>query len=174
MDPRQMEQFNGTDRPLYRSSTTWAFFGQLFAALSIYWFIDLNAAFEVVNAVAMATSMGVAVAWFPLAIHSMRRKLSELRSDELLYIAVELIAAKGFILFFLLWMFRLTEDPYWRDHELAFIARVGVTIGFVMLLTASRAIDGKIPPKSYLMVGGYVAFGVIVAATLITFGYHRT
>jgi hypothetical protein len=165
---------NGVTRPLYRSSTVWTASGIFIASLLVYWFIDLNAAFEVVNAIAMATSLGVAVAWLPLSVHSIRKHIRELRSDDVLFIGVELLAINGFIIFSLLWLYRLTEDPYWRDHELAFVARVGVALGFVMFLAASRAIDGEIPPKSYLRVGAYVAVGVIAAIILITLGYHRS
>jgi hypothetical protein len=165
---------NGVTRPLYRSSTVWAALAIFAVSLSVYWFIDLNAAFEVINAIAMATSLGVTVAWLPLAIHSVRKNIRELRSDDVLFIGVELLSANGFIIFSLLWLYRLTENPYWRDHELAFVARVGVALGFVMFLAASRAIDGEIPPKSYLRVGAYVAVGVIAAIILITLGYHRT
>jgi hypothetical protein len=174
MDQRPQILQNGISHPLYRSTTMWAALAILVVSLSVYWFIDLNIAFEIINAVAMATSLGVAVAWLPLAVHSIRRSLHELRSDDALFIGVELLAFNGFIIFTLLWIYRLTESPYWRDHEIAFVARVGIALGFMLFLAASRAIDGEIPPKSYLRVGAYVAGGVIVAVILITLGYHRT
>jgi signal transduction histidine kinase len=107
---------NGVTRPLYRSSTVWAALAIFAVSLSVYWFIDLNAAFEVINAIAMATSLGVTVAWLPLAIHSVRKNIRELRSDDVLFIGVELLSANGFIIFSLLWLYRLTENPLARPR----------------------------------------------------------
>jgi hypothetical protein len=149
----------------------WTAVGLFFLSLAVYWFVDLNVAFELINAVIMASSGGVAIAWFPLAVNSARKHLFEVQSDDALYIGIEILSLASFLLFLMLWIFRLTEQDYWRNHELAFAGRVGMAIGFLMFLSTAKAIEGSIPPKSYLKVGGYVAFGLMVAVGLITMGY---
>jgi hypothetical protein len=157
-------------RPLYRSFTVYGLILVTLIAVSVYYLFGSQIAFEIVNGIGSAVAVGVTISWSKIIIAKMRKHPWEFESDDSLVLGLGCLAISGLVILAFLWTYRITGDDWYRNNELAFLSRVGIAIGFSMLLATSGAIDGRMPPESYRKVGIYVALGLALSAMLIGFG----
>jgi hypothetical protein len=158
-------------RPIYKSTTP---LGALALGLFGYVFYYLaggDEAHEIVNAIMCATSFGVSVAYLGDICRSLAKHPWEWEAEDAMMVGVFTLGLSLCVVFAGLWMYRLTDDIWYRTNVSFFIGRFFAVCGFAMVMTATRSVNGKLPKEAFARVGLVLAGAVCFALVMISLGY---
>lgn len=136
----------------------------------------LEVFFEVLNALIVALSAGVAVGFARAAYSVSKVPPNEFQPGDVLVVGIFLVWSGILITFCYQWAYRLTDDPWYLTNSMGALGRWLIVIGGCFHLAASGAIDNRIPRRAYMRVGMAVAAALFVALIMISLGVgiHET
>ncbi len=158
-------------RPIYRSATPLLLFGLGLFAYVFYYLIGGEESHEIVNAIMCATSFGVAVAYLGDICRTLAKHPWEWEAEDAMMAGVFTLGVSLCVVFAGLWMFRLTSDEWYRTNVGFFVGRFFAVVGFSMVMTATRSVNGKLPKEAFARVGLVLAGAVCFALVMISLGY---
>jgi hypothetical protein len=164
-------------RRIIRSHLFWTAFTLWAAFLPIIWLAPARELFEVLNALIIAVSCGILFGFVRAARDIIPTRPSDLRGSDALILGIITVMAGLVIIFANLWVWRIfggppAEPPAIINHWTGAFGRWMVVTGGAMLLVASGAIQGRIPPASYMRTGGWIALGIAAAGIMMTLGFR--
>lgn len=139
-------------------------FGLLITAL------DLAAAFELMNAMICALSVGVVVSFSEGARDIVRLHPRYHKGGDILILGVFVLWNGLMLTFIFLWGWRVTGDPWYLNNPWVAFSRWLIVIGGCMHMAAGGAVGGMVPSRAYVRAGVIAGFGVLVAMLLLTLG----
>lgn len=154
---------------LFRSASAWGLICLWALFIPMAYLLERQALFEVMDGIIISLGAGIVFSYGPATLQRLSVPLREHETADLLIIGVFTGALGAGLSFGLLGAWRLAGQP--DDYIInwtvtAFPRWILVTSG-AMLLTASNAIQGRVPPRSYLKTGVYIAAGVGLALAAI-------
>ncbi len=158
-------------RPFYKSWTLRIGFLIAVIVFASHFFVtDKDELFGVIDAIIAAVAVGVIVGWTKAVFRSLTKHPWEFLSRDAMLIGIWLFAICSLVAFTLLWIFRVTDDIYWRNHVAALLSRVGFVIALSFMLATAGAVGGDLPPRAYVNAGIMTAIGLAIAVTIISLG----
>lgn len=139
--------------------------------IPLFYWMGPDHSFELTNALGMSLFAGTAIGYFVSTMRKLCRPLHAWDSADALTIGVFLGSVGVSLLFVGLWLFRVTDEIYWRDHILFGEARWILVGTALIMMASSQSIDGKIPPKAYMKVGVVSAIAIAIVSIAFTIGY---
>ncbi len=158
-------------RPFYCSSAPYIFVAILLTAAAVYYALGGDQAHEVVNAVACAVSLGMAVGFSANVCRSIRKHPWEWDAEDAMILGVFGVGLSLCVIFVGLWGYRLTDDQWWRTNVIFYLARVGLVTCLTVMMTAVHSVNGKLPRAAYVRTGWIVGGAVMFALVMISAGF---
>ena len=146
----------------------------LVAALAVgfYYAVGGEQAHEIVNAIACATSFGVAASFTSDICHSLAKQPWEWQSEDAMIVGIFTLGLSLCVVFIGLWGYRLSDnDIWWKTNPIFFTARVFAVLGFALMMTAAHSVKGGLPREAFVRVGWVIAGSTCFALLMITLGY---
>lgn len=159
------------DRPLYKSWTPPLLLAIGLVATAFYYLIGGEEAHEIVNAIMCAVSLGVCIGFTANVLKVLARHPWEWQAEDSMILGIWISSFCLGLTFLGLWLFRFSDDGYWRTNVVFFVSRVGIIVGFTMMMTAAHSVQGKLPREAYLKAGKIITAAMAFALVMISLGY---
>lgn len=160
------------NRPCYKSATLPLLVVIAFLAVGFYYAIGGEQAHEIVNAIACATTAGLAASFTSDICKALSKHPWEWQSDDAMMAGIFLLGVSLFVVFIGLWGYRLSNDDlWWKTNPIFFTARVFAVIGFSLMMTAAHSVKGGLPREAFVRVGWVIAGAIAFALLMISAGY---
>jgi hypothetical protein len=136
--------------------------------------IERRLLFEFLNSFLVAFGVGIVIGFSKAFWQTLRMPLRSLDGGDALIGGVTLSWFGSLLVFAVLWTWReLGQPSEIADHWLGAFGRWLIVIGGGLHLAAAGAVDGRMPPRSYLHVGAWTAVGLAMIGALIVFRLDR-
>jgi hypothetical protein len=157
----------------------------------VFWIILFNVDrkdyFEIVNSTGVALAVGVVIAFGPGAWRALQKAPRDQTAGDVLITGIFILWSGILLSLIFLWLYRISGTQGWvRITQLIHaewlqhvdwlngwstaLSRWIILLGGILHLSASGAIEKRVPARAYVYAGVVAALGVGVAMFLISFG----
>ncbi len=158
-------------RPIYSSWSPYIFVLLLLVAAGLYYVLGGEQAHEVINGIACAVSLGMAIGFSANVCRSIKRHPWEWEAEDAMILGVFSLGVSLCVIFVGLWGYRLTDDQWWRTNIIFYLARVGMITGLTVMMTAVHSVNGKLPRAAYVRTGWIVGGAAMFSLLMISLGF---
>jgi len=137
----------------------------------LYYLTGKDVSFEISNGLILCVGTGAAIAWSKGICHNIGRSWNELESSDMLMLAIVIISISTAALFVTLWVFRVTEDPWWNNSLISGIARWLLVYGLLLIMLPADSVKQQVPPRAYVRAGLYVTAAMAIVVVLVAIGW---
>jgi hypothetical protein len=159
----------------YKSTLFWAFLFLLGVINPLVYMMPTQIAFEILNSLIISVYAGVFWGYVRSGMDVLEVPPPELRTSDLLTLAIVLLSLGLVCLFGTLWIWRLVDDSDVQLHDpiinhwIGAMGRWIIVAAGLLLLATSHSIQGRIPRKSYMKMGCWLTLGLSITGIAITF-----